>query len=124
MVMAKIIALLKQYQISDSDSYALENFKSRDGFQVITDDDLEGMMKFFDQYPTDFEGILPIMTDDNSNYLCVYYTGEDKDKVCYLSHDEINLAPKFKSIESLIHIVNENPEAWDFHELPDANLDF
>lgn len=120
----RIIELLKQYQFPTIDVQALERFESRDGFQRITDEDLQGMIVFFDQYPEDYENVLPMMTDDNSNYLCVYYKGDDKGKVCHLSHDEIDLTPRFKSIESLIHVIKANPEAWDFEELPEESLDF
>lgn len=120
----RIIELLKQYQFPTIDVQALERFESRDGFQRITDEDLEGMIAFFEQYPEDYENILPMMTDDNSNYLCVYYKGDDKGKVCHLSHDEIDLTSRFKSIESLIHVIKANPEAWDFEELPEKSFDF
>lgn len=120
----RIIELLKQYQFSEIDVQAFESFGSRDGFQKITDEDLEGMLVFFKQYPEDFNKVLPIMTDDNSNYLCVYFKGDHKGKVCHLSHDEIDLTPRFKSIESLIHVIETNPECWDFEELPKGSLDF
>lgn len=120
----RIIELLKQHQFAAVDVQALENFGSRDGFQKITNEDLEGMLVFFEQYPEDYENILPIMTDGNSNYLCVYYKGNDKGKVCHLSHDEIDLTPRFKSIESIIHVIKANPEAWDFEELPEEFFDF
>lgn len=120
----RIIELLKQHQFPPVDVQALENFGSRDGFQSITNEALTGMLAFFEQYPLEYENLLPIMTDDNSNYLCVYFKGNDKGKVCHLSHDEIDLTPRFKSIESLIHIIINNPEAWDFEELPEESFDF
>ena len=119
----RIIELLKQHQFPKIDVQALESFESRDGFQRITNKNLDGMIVFFEQYPEDYENVLPVMTDDNSNYLCVYYKGDDKGKVCHLSHDEIDLTPRFKSIESLIHVIKTNPEAWDFEELPEKSFD-
>ncbi|SHG43401.1 SMI1/KNR4 family protein [Pedobacter caeni] len=120
----KIIQLLKEYSFLVTDVQSLENFESRDGFEIITDQDLEGMIDFFKQYPDDFEDLLPIITDGNSNYLCVYFKGNDKGKVCHLSHDEMDLSPRFKNIENLIKTINANPEAWDFEELPDGSFDF
>ena len=118
----RIIEVLKQYQFPVIDVQALESFVSRDGFQRITNENLEGMVVFFKQYTEDFDEILPIMTDDNSNYFCVYYKGDNKEKVCYLNHDEIDLTPRFKSIESLIHVIGTHPESWDFEELPEVPL--
>lgn len=120
----RIIEVLKQYQFTVTDVQALESFVSRDGFQKITNKGLDGMMVFFKQYPDDFDEVLPIMTDDNSNYFCVYYKGDNKEKVCYLNHDEIDLTPCFKSIASLIHVIGTHPESWDFEELPEGVFDF
>ena len=116
---SRIIQVLKQCQFPIIDVMALEAFVSRDGFQRISNDGLAAMTLFFKQHPEDFEELLPIMTDDNSNFLCVYHKGANKGKVCYLSHQEIDLRPKFTSIESLIHVVAAHPECWDFEELPE-----
>lgn len=120
----RIIEVLKQYHFPATDVQVLESFASRDGFQRITNEDLEGMLVFFKQYADDFDEVIPIMTDDNSNYFCVYYKGDNKGKVCYLSHDEIDLTPRFKSIESLFNVIEVHPEAWDFEELPEDSFDF
>jgi hypothetical protein len=119
----EIIKLLVQHQFPAGDINALETFASRDGFQVITDKELDGMWAFFKQYPEDFEDLLPIITDGNSNYLCVYYRGEFTGHVCFLSHDEMNLSPRIASIKRLIAIINAHPTAWDFMDLPDDELD-
>jgi len=101
----KILDFLEENHFPEADVSALRGFQSRDGFQVIKDEDLSGMLHFFSQYPVDYEGIIPFMTDDNSNYLCVYFEGKDRGKVCYLSHDEYDLTPRFSSIKKLIGIV-------------------
>ncbi|EDM35109.1 hypothetical protein PBAL39_16546 [Pedobacter sp. BAL39] len=116
--MEEIIALVWQHGFSDEDREALENFKSRDGFELISDQDLKGMLAFFKQYPDDFEDLIPIMTDNNSNYICVYFQGQHFGKVCYLSHDEMDLTPFFSSIRVLVEVINRYPEAWDFPEIP------
>lgn len=115
----KIIQLLVHHQFPAGDINALETFGSRDGFQVITDKELDDMLAFFKQYPEDFEDLFPIMTDDHSNYLCVYYKGAFTGNVCYLSHDEMNLSPRIAGIGRLIAIINAHPGAWDFTDLPD-----
>lgn len=82
------------------------------------------MLEFFNQYSDVFENILPIMADNNSNYLCVYFQGENKGKACYLSHDEIDLSPQFNNIGSLIKAINNNPDSWDFTDIPKECLDY
>lgn len=113
----KIIRLLQQFHLPSKDIAALEQFISRDGFQVITDEDLDGMLDFFRQYPDDFEEILPIITDGNSNYLCVYYKGTFSGQVCYLSHNGMNLSPQYNDITHLITVIHAHPEAWDFMDI-------
>lgn len=116
--MKEITALLANYGFSEKDREALENFQSRDGFQVINDQDLVAMLDYFKQYPEDFQQLIPIITDGNSNYLCASFQGTDFGKVCYLSHDEADLTMVFSSIASLINVIENHPEAWDFPEIP------
>ncbi|MEJ2884263.1 SMI1/KNR4 family protein [Pedobacter sp. GR22-6] len=121
--MKEITAQLKQYGFPEKDLRALVNFKSRDGFQVIDDQDLSSMLNFFQQYPEDFQHLIPIMSDGNSNYLCVSFHQTDFGKICYLSHDEIDLTPVFSSISQLISVIESHSEAWDFPEIPPSAHD-
>jgi len=118
--MSFISIILEQYSFPESDIKAIENFTNRDGFQLLEKGEFNDMINFFKQYPEDFQEIIPIMTDQNSNFICVYIKGENLYKVCYLNHDEINLYPKFKNIYDLIETINNNPGCWDITELDDS----
>jgi len=47
-----------------------------------------------------------------------------KGMICYLSHDEPNLEPKFKDISNFLKAIDENPEAFDFYDLDETSFDF
>ncbi|GAB1855901.1 hypothetical protein MHTCC0001_07360 [Flavobacteriaceae bacterium MHTCC 0001] len=112
-----------KYEIEKEDLKNLLNYESRDGFELINKTDFENMLKYFEQYEI-YENLIPILTDNNSNYWCLYIGGRLKGTVCYLSHDEINLEPKFKSITKLINVINKNPDAYDFSDLELQNFDY
>ncbi len=111
------------YEIEKNDLKNLLSYKSRDGFELIEKDDFESMLEYFEQYEI-YENLIPILTDNNSNYWCLYFKGKLKGTVCYLSHDEINLEPKFKNITKLINAINQNPDAYDFSELDSQVFDY
>lgn len=82
------------------------------------------MMKFLQQQGDELATIVPVVTDNNSNYLCVFVRGEHAGLVCYLSHDEINLTPIFKNVSNMVKAINEHPDAWDVYDLPATVFDF
>lgn len=101
----------------------LKTFISRDGFKIVGKKDfveMEDVLKEFLVY----ENIIPIMTDNNSNYVGLYIDGILKGKVCYLSHEENSLEPKFKSIANLIDAINANSKCWELEELPETAFDY
>jgi len=104
-----------KYEIEKDDLKNLLNYESRDGFELIQKDDFESMLEYFEQYEI-YGNLIPILTDNNSNYWCLYVGGKLKGTVCHLSHDEVNLEPKFKNITKLINTIDKNPDAYDFNE--------
>lgn len=96
---------------------SIEDFQSRDGFVVIKEEEFNNMMAFFEDYPEDFAELLPIMTDNNSNYLCVYFTGSYRFQIAYLSHDEIDLTPIFQNISVLIQVINQYPKCYGIEDI-------
>ncbi len=105
-----------KYEINKDDLKNLLNYESRDGFELIEKDDFESMLQYFEQFEI-YKNLIPILTDHNSNYWCLYVGGKLKGTVCHLSHGEVNLEPKFKNITKLINTINNNPNAYDFNEL-------
>lgn len=114
---------LKDFDISQSDIEKLEAFKPRDGFVVINDGELAEMLAYFSQFPV-YKGLVPILTDENSNYCCVYVEGPLKGMVCNVSHDELNTEPKFRSLSRLLDAIDYNRDAYSFLDFEDAAYDF
>lgn len=63
-----------------------------------------------------FHNIIPLWTDDNSNYVGVFYKGPLKYRVCYIDHEETDISPCFRSVSSFIRTIEQNPEL-DWREL-------
>lgn len=67
---------------------------------------LQGMMGFTE--------LLPLWTNDHSDYIGVYVHGVLRGKVCYISHEETDLSPGFRSVESFLAAVQQCPEQeWE-----------
>lgn len=63
-----------------------------------------------------FESILPLWTDDSSNYVAIYVDGPLKHRICYLNHEETDNSPAFRSVENFIHEL-EKDEQQDWEDL-------
>ncbi|ACT04232.1 SMI1/KNR4 family protein [Paenibacillus sp. JDR-2] len=78
--------------------------------------DVEEILEVVD-YMSDIEvlqGLVPLWTDDNSNYICVHVQGACKYKVSYMNHEETDLSPRFRSIRSFIDELESNSASdWD-----------
>lgn len=112
-----------KFDIKEEDINKLEYFKSRDGFCLLEGSEFDKMLKYFEQYEI-YRNLIPIMTDNNSNYWCLYVSGLLKGMVCYMSHDELSLEPRFKNITKFVYTINKNPEAYDFNELDVRVFDY
>lgn len=58
-----------------------------------------------------FNNLVPLFSDDNSNYAAVYVGGPMKNKICYLDHEETDISPVFRSINSFVQAIRQNPES-------------
>ena len=106
---------LHKFNVCQYSIEKLKTFKPRCGFVLIDDREFAEMLDYFKQFPI-YKDIIPIMTDEQSNYWCVYISGAMKGMVCHLSHDEISLEPRFKNISNLISAVENNAEAHNFYD--------
>ncbi|SHG99678.1 hypothetical protein [Chryseobacterium vrystaatense] len=118
-----MIEKLNKFDIKKSEAERLKVFQSREGFMLLNDSEFDEMEDYFSQFSM-YKNITALLTDDNSNYWCLYVSGPMKGMICYLSHDEPNLEPKFKDISSFVRAIEENPEAYDFNDLDEAFFDF
>lgn len=112
-----------KFDINKDELNKLENFNSRDGFIIVSESDFNDMLDYFKQYEV-YNNLIPILTDNNSNYWCLYINGFLKGMICYLSHDELSLEPKFKGISELIKAIDNNLDAYDYNELDTQVFDF
>ena len=130
----KVFDELKKAEINNKDIEQLEKFygeerfiRGRDGFIAVEDEDFEGMQDFFNDY-TLFNDLRVILTDENSNYWCVFVAGARKGMVCHLDHEfQDQQQPRFKSISRLLEVIEQHEEAYDFYELkelPENVFDF
>ena len=130
----KVFDELRKAGIDSKDIEQLEKFygeerfiRGRDGFIAVEDKDFEGMQDFFNDY-TLFNDLKVILTDENSNYWCVFVGGTRKGMVCHLDHEfQDQQQPRFKSISRLLEVIEQHEEAYDFdelRELPENVFDF
>jgi hypothetical protein len=115
--------MLTDFGFDKSALTAIENYNSRNGFSLIDNDEYKSITGYFAQYPM-YKDIIPIMTDNQSNYICVYKSGALFGKVCHVSHEEVSMEPKFRSIENLIATINQNPDSWEWLDLPESTFDY
>ncbi|ULO08512.1 HEAT repeat domain-containing protein [Paenibacillus sp. 19GGS1-52] len=63
-----------------------------------------------------YHGIIPLWTDNNSNYIGINIQGVCKYRISYLNHEETNLSPGFRSIKSFTTQIEQHPN-FDWDEL-------
>ncbi|MFT9845964.1 HEAT repeat domain-containing protein [Aneurinibacillus sp. REN35] len=64
-----------------------------------------------------YREIIPLWTDDHSNYVGVYFWGPMQYRVCYINHEETDLSPAFRSVQSFSTLLEQHPES-DWYDLP------
>ena len=124
----KVFDELRKAGIDSKDIEQLEKFygeerfiRGRDGFIAVEDKDFEEMQDFFNDY-TLFNDLKVILTDENSNYWCVFVEGARKGMVCHLDHEfQDQQQPRFKSISRLLEVIEQHKEAYDFYELKELS---
>ncbi|WP_156497305.1 HEAT repeat domain-containing protein [Paenibacillus jamilae] len=61
-----------------------------------------------------FKHIVPLWTDDHSNYVGLYVEGPLAYRLCYINHEETDLSPVYRNAASLIAELEQNPvQDWD-----------
>ncbi|MGG4341710.1 HEAT repeat domain-containing protein [Paenibacillus lautus] len=63
-----------------------------------------------------YQDIIPLWTDDNSNYIGLHIQGACKYRISYINHEETDLSPGFRSISSFITKLEQHPN-FDWDEL-------
>ena len=78
------------------DPQPLQDFRPRGGVILMSDKEREVTLKWIAQYNLDFE-LLPLFSNQESDFVAIYTTGFLKDKVVIIRHDEGVFAPQFSS---------------------------
>jgi hypothetical protein len=108
-----LISILGSMAVDDT--LSLLNFRPKEGFVHLSEGEFHEMEAYFDEYSI-YKDLIPIMTDKQSNYICVYISGTLKGMVCLLEHDEPSLEPKFLNISNCVEVLKYDPhlESGDF----------
>ncbi|MCJ1218604.1 HEAT repeat domain-containing protein [Paenibacillus polymyxa] len=91
--------------------------KKQEGRQVqlrlLSEQELSESIEWMTQIKV-FKHIVPLWTDDHSNYVGLYVEGPLAYKLCYINHQETDLSPRYRSTASLIAELEQNPELdWE-----------
>ncbi|MBO2011606.1 hypothetical protein [Hymenobacter negativus] len=121
--MEHLKAVLTRHNITSSAIDKLEAFAPRDGFVVLAEEEFEELREYLGSFPV-YRCLVPFMTDDNSNYWCLYVDGPLKNMVCYLSHEELDLAPRFRSLSSFLDTLHQHPHSNGIEDFEDHFFDF
>ncbi|MCM3701384.1 HEAT repeat domain-containing protein [Paenibacillus macerans] len=82
--------------------------------RMLSHDEIAELHQFMSDMDEIFQSMIPIWTDDNSNYVGIYFKGPLSYRVCYLNHEETDLSPAFRSAGSFIAALEQNPNHdWD-----------
>lgn len=100
---------LKKYSVNDSDIERIKNFIPRDEIYTMEENEFNEMVEAFSSYLF-LNHSIPIFTDNESNFICLYISGAMKGKVFCNQHDDTMLAPLFKDLTSFLDFLDTNPQ--------------
>ena len=101
----------------------LAAFESRDGLSGLDEVEFGQMQEYFGSFPV-YQFLVPLLADGNSNYWCLYVGGPLKNMICYVSHEEVDLAPRFRSLASFLAALNAQAVSEDPGDIAAALFDF
>ena len=100
------------------DPQPLQDFRPRGGVILMSDKEREVTLKWIAQYNLDFE-LLPLFSNQESDFVAIYTTGFLKDKVVIIRHDEGVFAPQFRSLDSFLKAYEKAAKQPDFYDWED-----
>ncbi|WP_245596186.1 HEAT repeat domain-containing protein [Paenibacillus taiwanensis] len=63
-----------------------------------------------------YQNVVPLWTDDHSNYIGLHFQGACKYKISYINHEETDLAPCYRNISSFLSTLELHPD-YDWYDL-------
>ena len=108
------------------DPQPLQDFRPRGGVILMSDKEREVTLKWIAQYNLDFE-LLPLFSNQESDFVAIYTTGFLKGKMVIVRHDEAVFAPEFRSLDSFLKAYEkaaEQPDFYDWEDIEVYNYDY
>ena len=103
------------------DPQPLQDFRPRGGVIFMSDKEREVTLKWIAQYNLDFE-LLPLFSNQESDFVAIYTTWFLKDKVVIIRHDEAVFAPQFRSLDSFLKAYEKAAMQADFYDWEDIEV--
>ncbi|MGZ7443250.1 HEAT repeat domain-containing protein [Paenibacillus sp. TH7-28] len=88
--------------------------------RMLSHDEIAELHQFMSDMDEIFQSMIPVWTDDNSNYVGIYFNGPLSYRVCYLNHEETDLSPAFRSAGSFIAALEQDSN----HDWGDLKKDY
>jgi len=103
------------------DQLAASEFQNE--LSVLDEAEFRQMQAYFRDFPV-YQFLVPLLTDANSNYWCLYVGGPLKNMLCYVSHEEVGLAPRFRNLASFLAAARAPAARDELGAIPAALFDF
>lgn len=98
------IKLNTHYEVQENSEFFL---------RMLTQDEINELYDYMSSIDV-YKHIFPLWTDNNSNYIGLFYDGPLKYRVCYINHEETDISPGFRSIDSFVGEIEKNSQLdWD-----------
>lgn len=110
------LSIIMPYDLIDVlESHKVKQNASDFSFRLMNLEEIIELIEFMSSIEV-YHNIIPLWTDDNSNYVGVYYQGPLKYRVCYIDHEETDISPGFRSLSAFIYSLEQDPD-FDWDEL-------
>ena len=112
--------MFEKHQLDYSE---LDKFQEKEGVKLCNEDDFTANENWCKEYELGFN-LLPIFTNDESDFVGIYTTGILTGKVACVTHDNIDFSPRFRSLKSFINTIAETQFTFDWQDLPLDSFDY
>lgn len=112
-------SICKKYQL---DSDFLKEFTPKGNVRLMQEEEFATTQEWLSAYALGAE-LLPIFTNNESDFVGVYTTGLLKGKVALVIHDALDFTPAFSSIQSFLKVI-EQYNFDDWYNIPKTDCDY
>ncbi len=111
--------ICKKHQL---DSDFLKEFTPKGNVRLMQEEEFTSTQEWLSAYSLGAE-LLPIFTNNESDFVGVYTTGLLKGKVALVIHDALDFTPAFSSIQSFLKVI-EQYNFDDWYNIPKTECDY